>query len=69
MAETQPTTVLFADISGSTKLYELRGDVAAVLDRHRVGEGEWPIRQLRLFGQELRLDAAGKTRGTHAPAL
>lgn len=29
MAETQPTTVLFADISGSTKLYELRGDVAA----------------------------------------
>ena len=49
--------------------HQLRGDVAAVLDGHRVGKGEWPVRQLRLFGQELRLHAAGKSRSTHAPAL
>jgi class 3 adenylate cyclase len=29
MAVTQPTTILFADVSGSTKLFELRGDVEA----------------------------------------
>ena len=29
MSQTQPTTVLFADLSGSTKLYELLGDVGA----------------------------------------
>jgi class 3 adenylate cyclase len=29
MSESQPTTILFADVSGSTKLFELRGDVIA----------------------------------------
>jgi class 3 adenylate cyclase len=29
MTATQPTTILFADVSGSTKLFELRGDVIA----------------------------------------
>jgi hypothetical protein len=29
MSATQPITILFADVSGSTKLFELRGDVAA----------------------------------------
>ena len=29
MPVTQPTTILFADVSGSTKLFELRGDVEA----------------------------------------
>ncbi|HET9485351.1 MAG TPA: adenylate/guanylate cyclase domain-containing protein [Xanthomonadales bacterium] len=29
MAISQPTTILFADVSGSTKLFELKGDVAA----------------------------------------
>ncbi len=29
MPETKPLTILFADVSGSTKLFELRGDVAA----------------------------------------
>ena len=29
MANAQPTTILFADVSGSTKLFELKGDVAA----------------------------------------
>ncbi len=29
MTATQPTTILFADVSGSTKLFELRGDVVA----------------------------------------
>ena len=29
MSESQPTTILFADVSGSTKLFELRGDVEA----------------------------------------
>ncbi len=29
MANSQPTTILFADVSGSTKLFELKGDVAA----------------------------------------
>jgi class 3 adenylate cyclase len=29
MATSQPTTILFADVSGSTKLFELKGDVAA----------------------------------------
>lgn len=29
MTATQPTTILFADVSGSTKLFEMRGDVIA----------------------------------------
>lgn len=29
MAQSQPTTILFADVSGSTKLFELKGDVVA----------------------------------------
>ncbi|HET9483642.1 MAG TPA: adenylate/guanylate cyclase domain-containing protein [Xanthomonadales bacterium] len=29
MAQSQPMTILFADVSGSTKLFELRGDVIA----------------------------------------
>ena len=29
MATSQPTSILFADVSGSTKLFELRGDVEA----------------------------------------
>ncbi len=29
MSETRALTILFADVSGSTKLFELRGDVEA----------------------------------------
>jgi adenylate cyclase len=65
MSQTQPLCILFADVSGSTKLFEQRGDVearriiAAVLDAlSKVCESHGG-RVIKTIGDEVHLRKSG----------
>src|SRR5690349_16501574 len=69
MSTSQPTTILFADVSGSTKLFELRGDViarqliAAVLTALGEVAGRHGGRVIKTIGDEVMCAFPGAVNG------
>src|SRR3989449_10561750 len=79
MEESRQTTVLFADVSGSTKLYETAGDAVALtaigrcIERMRKAAESTGGRVVKTIGDEIMAlvpspdAAAGAASGRHAP--
>jgi adenylate cyclase len=69
MSESQPLTILFADVSGSTKLFETRGDlearrlVAAILGALAEVTGRHGGRVIKTIGDEIMCTFPGPMQG------
>ena len=69
MTQTQPLTILFADVSGSTKLFETRGDlearrlIAAILNALAEVTGRHGGRVIKTIGDEIMCTFPGPMQG------
>jgi len=69
MTQSQPLTILFADVSGSTKLFETRGDlearrlIAAILNALAEVTGRHGGRVIKTIGDEIMCTFPGPMQG------